>query len=408
MTKSVELIFNNYINNLNSVNLYFNKFGKLATSEDENITDSTSKILFETLNEYQDKIDKVQEKFGDNNEELIKFSQRHLRKVSQKLKKRKNLSAKNYEILSNSSFLMLNNYFEYLITDLLSYYYNKYSNSLNEKEFKFTLKELSEYESIDEAIKDLIVKEVETLILDKSFSELLQHFEDKLKISLEKDLIKWENIIEIRERRHLIVHNSSIVNKKYIVRTKNPYNFKIGDTISIDKIYFLNCLKEFKLAGQLLLFNCWGNWDKDKIDEAINEIMIQSYEDLLAKNYEIVLKTCKYAEIIIPKNNVQEDFLLRIKINYAIALKRTNSPKLNEILKAIKVGTATPIFKIAHKILSNDFENIENEIKKAIILEEINKDQYLEWPIFEEIRNMNVVDEKILKLFEEFDYEEKS
>ena len=90
-------------------------------------------------------------------------------------------------------------------------------------------------------------------------------------------------------------------------------------------------------------------------DEAINEIMIQSYEDLLAKNYEIVLKTCKYAEIIIPKNNVQEDFLLRIKINYAIALKRTNSPKLNEILKAIKVGTATPIFKIAHKILSNDF-----------------------------------------------------
>lgn len=166
-------------NNLNSVNLYFNKFGKLATSEDENITDSTSKILFETLNEYQDKIDKVQEKFGDNNEELIKFSQRHLRKVSQKLKKRKNLSAKNYEILSNSSFLMLNNYFEYLITDLLSYYYNKYSNSLNEKEFKFTLKELSEYESIDEAIKDLIVKEVETLILDKSFSELLQHFEDK-------------------------------------------------------------------------------------------------------------------------------------------------------------------------------------------------------------------------------------
>ena len=144
MNKSVESIYNNYINNLNSVNLYFNKFGKLASSEDENIADSSTKILFDTLNDYQQKIEKVQEKYGENREEIIKVSQRHLRKVTQKLKKRKYLSAKNYEILSNSSFLMLNNYFEYLLTDLLSYYYNKYSNSLNEKEFKFTLKELSE------------------------------------------------------------------------------------------------------------------------------------------------------------------------------------------------------------------------------------------------------------------------
>ena len=249
----------------------------------------------------------------------------------------------------------------------------------------------------------MIIKEIEALILEKSFSELLQHFEDKLKISLEKELIKWDNIIEIRERRHLIVHNSSIVNKKYIVRTKNPYNFKIGDVIPIDKTYFLNCLKEFKLAGQLLLFNCWGNWDKDKIDEAINEIMIQSYEDLITRNYEIVLKTCKYAEVIIPKNNAQEDFLLRIKINYAIALKRTNNSKLNEVLKSIKIGTATPIFKVAHKILSNDFDNIESEIRKAIVLEELSKEQYLEWPIFEEIRNMNIIDKKILKLFDEIE-----
>jgi len=401
MIESVESIFNNYISNLNSVNLYFNKFGKLATNEDESINDTSNKLLINTLTEYTDKVEEIKKEKGEDDEAILKFSKRHLRKVMQKLKKRRSLSPKNYEILSNSSFLMLNNYFEYLLTDLLSYYYNKYSSSLNEKEFKFTLKELSEYESINEAIKDLITKEVETLILEKSFSELLQHFTDKLKISLEKDLIKWENIIEIRERRHLIVHNSSIVNKKYIVRTNNPYNFNIGDKVSVDKTYFLNSLKEFKLAGQLLLFNCWGNWDKDKADEAINEIMTQSYEDLVEKNYDVVLKTCKYAEAIIPKNNEQEDFLMRIKMNYAIALKRTNDPKLSEVLKTIKVGTATPIFKAVFKILSNDYEDLEKEIKNAIILEELDKEKYLEWPIFEEIRNMDVLDEKIVSMFQE-------
>ncbi|QIY92324.1 hypothetical protein [Chryseobacterium gallinarum] len=399
MIESVESIYNTYISNLSSVNLYFNKFGKLATSEDENINETSSKLLFDTLDEYQDKIEKIKLEVGEDQEKLIKLSHRHLRKVAQKLKRRTSLSPINYEILSNSSFLMLNNYFEYLLTDLLSYYYNKYSNSLNEKEFKFTLKELSEYESIQEAIKDLIVKEVESLILEKSFNDLLSHFEDKLKISLEKKLIKWDNIVEIRERRHLIVHNSSIVNKKYIVRTKNPFNFKIGDKITIDKIYFLNSLKEFKLAGQLLLFNCWGNWDKDKVTEAINEIMVQSFEDLKSKNYDLVSKTCAYAENIIPKNSEQEDFLLRIKMNYALALKRTNDKKLQDVLKTIKVGTATPIFKVAFKILSNDFEEIEQDIKKAIVLEELNQDQYLEWPLFEELRNNNSKDSVIMEYF---------
>ncbi|WP_250252989.1 hypothetical protein [Chryseobacterium sp. Marseille-Q3244] len=398
MIESVESIYNNYIDNLNSVSLYFNKFGKLATSEDENINDTSGKMFNDAFNEYQAKIEEVKFENGENQEEILKISQRHLRKLAQRLRKRNNLSPKNYEILSNSSFLMLNNYFEYLLADLLSYYYNKYSNSLNEKEFKFTLKELSEYESINEAIKDLIVKEIETLILEKSFNELLVHFEDKLKIPLEKNLVNWNSIIEIRERRHLIVHNSSTVNKKYIVRTKNPYNFNIGDKITIDKIYFLNSLKEFKLAGLLLLFNCWGNWDKDNINRAINEIMVQSFEDLNLKNYDTVAKICKYAEVIIPKNSEQEDNLLRIKINHAIALKRTNNPKLSEILKTIKVGTATPIFKVAHKILCGDFNDIDSEIKKAIILEELNKDQYLEWPIFEEVRNITDIDTKVMTL----------
>lgn len=398
MNESVESIYNNYIDNLNSVNLYFNKFGILASSEDKNITGNSDKIFNEAILEYQTNVEKIKNEVGENPEQVLKFSQRHLRKLVQKFKKRNNLSPKNYEILSNSSFLMLNNYFEYLLSDLLSYYYNKYSSSLNEKEFKFTLKELSEYESIDEAIKDSIKREVETLILEKSFNDLLNHFEDKLKISLEKKLINWDIIIEIRERRHLIVHNSSIVNKKYIVRTKNPYKFNLGDNITIDKTYFLNSLKEFKLAGQLLLFNCWGSWDKDRVTEAINEIMVQSFEDLKMKNYDTASKTCKYAEIIIPKNDEQENYLLRIKINHAIALKRTNDPKLTEILKTIKTGTITPIFKVARKILSNDFIDLEIEIKKAISLEELNKDQYFDWPLFEDVRNNDNLNEKVLEL----------
>lgn len=397
---NVESIYNNYFENLNSVKLYFNKFGNLASGEDESIKEKSKESFDEALVEIKEEIERVKNNDKENNTLTKEEVETFLNKFAKKLIKIPRISPKNYEILSRSSFLMLNNYFEYLIADLLSYYYNKFKNSLNEKEFKFTLKELNEYDSIEEATKDLIVKEVESLIIDKSFNDLLEHFENKLSISLEKDLIKWSEIIESRERRHLIVHNSSIVNKKYISRTKNPFNYKIGDVVNISKDYFLKSWSQFKLAGQLLIFNCWGNWDKDNIDIAIYQIMMQTFDDLNTKNYDLVCKTCKYSEQIDPKNEDQEDYLLRIKFNNAISLKKQNQDsEVKKVLKNIKVGTATPIFKIAHNILNDKHDDLEELFRQAIVVDKLSIDSYLEWPIFDFVREIEEINKKLIKTF---------
>jgi len=400
---NVQSIYNTYFDNLNSVKIYFNKFGTLATGEDDSIKEKSQEFFDSVLADLNIETEKratISEE--QKNGKLAEIEAREfLRKFAKKFKNIPKISPKNYEILSRSSFLMLNNYFEYLIADLLTYYYNKFKNSLNDKEFKITLKELNEYETVEEATKNLILKEVESIIVEKTFDQLLLHFEEKLSISLENELIKWDKIIELRERRHLIVHNSSVINKKYISRTKNPFNFNIGDTVHIDNEYFINAWKEFKIAGQLLILNCWGNWDKDNIDNAIYEIMIQTYEDLKSKQYDIVCKTCKYSEQIIPKNDTQEDYLLRIKVNNAISLKKQNKKtELNKVLKSMKVGTATPIFKICYKILKDDHSDLADYFRKSILLEELNVDYYMEWPIFDFVRNKEDLNSELLKTFE--------
>lgn len=399
---NVESIYDAYFENLNSVKLYFNKFGNLASGEDESIKEKSKEFLEQTIAEISEEMERAKNNDKDDETRTKKEKEVFLKKIARKFRKQPKISPKNYEILSRSSFLMLNNYFEYLIADLLSYYYNKYKNSLNEKEFKFTLKELNEYETIDEATKDLIVKEVESLIIEKSFNELLEHFENELSISLEEEIIKWDEIIEIRERRHLIVHNSSIVNKKYISRTKNPYKYQIGDIVHIDKDYFLKSWSKFKLAGQLLIFNCWGNWDKENADKAVSQIMIQTFEDLKSKNYDLVCKTCKYSEQIEPRNENQEDCILRIKVNNAISLKKQKKDyELKKILKKIKVGTATPIFKIAHNILSDKYDDLEELFAQAIVVDKLNIDSYMEWPIFDFVREKDEINKKLIKTFEE-------
>ncbi|AEE19619.1 hypothetical protein [Dokdonia sp. 4H-3-7-5] len=397
--ENVQSIFFSYNENLNSVKLYFSKFGNLATGEDDNIKESFESFFEEVVEDLESNKKTVLNPETDTEEEVI--DDEYIKKALSLFRKRPNISPRNYEILSRSSFLMLNNYFEYLLTDLLSYFYNKYQNSLDEKEFRLTLKELNEFETIEEATKNLILKEVESIIVEKTFNELLIHFEKQLSISLENDLINWNKIIEIRERRHLIVHNSSIVNKKYITRTGNPYDFKIGEPIHVQKDYFENSCNELKIAGQLLLFNCWGKWDKDNIDNAIYQIMLQTFEDLKFKNNDAVRRMCEYSNQIIAKNENQEDYLFRIKVNHAIALKKSKSNKdLAKVLKTMKVGTATPIFKIAFKILNDDHKDLSGLFKKAVVMEELNREFYLEWPIFDFVRiNETELHKELLQTF---------
>src|SRR5690606_37104281 len=117
------------------------------------------------------------------------------------------------------------------------------------------------------------------------------------------------------------------------------------------------------------------------------QIMIQTFEDLNSRNYDLVCKTCKYSEQIEPKNEDQEDYLLRIKVNNAISLKKQNKDnEVKKALKRIKVGTATPIFKIAHNILSDKHEDLEELFTQAIVVDKLSIDSYLEWPIFDFVR----------------------
>src|SRR5690606_802691 len=142
-------------------------------------------------------------------------------------------------------------------------------------------------------------------------------------------------------------------------------------------------------------------WDKDNIDNAIYQIMIQTFEDLNSRNYDLVCKTCKYSEQIEPKNEDQEDYLLRIKVNNAISLKKQNKDsKVKKILKKINVGNANPSFKIDKNILSHKHEDLEELFTLAIIVDKLNIDSYLDWPIFDFVREKDEINKVLLKPFE--------
>jgi hypothetical protein len=390
---TVEKILKGFKKNLFGIEYYYDKFGNLAHGVDLDEVKKSGQYIDACFKEIGFDPKKSKTELAEK-----KIPSDKVMMLFQKLKKQPKISAKNYEILSRSSFLMLNNYFEYLLSDLLSYHYNKFQKSLNEKKFNLALKEINEYETIEEVTKALITKEVESMMVEMSFDELLEHFHSTLEIDNEKDIINWDIIRECRERRHLIVHNSSMVNKKYILRTKNPLNLKMGEIVHVDKDYFTKACKEFHIAGLLLSYNSWGKWDKEEATEAVYSMLVDSFELLKQKDYDFVSRLTTYTQKIEARDEYQEDFLLRIKVNRLIALKKlADSNNLSKELKKIKAGTVSPVFKLAIAILSDKHDNIIDLVKQAKAINELDLNKYKEWPIYDFIRDISDINTKIEK-----------
>lgn len=426
----IKAVFQQFIQNVESIEIFFEKLSLRAIEEDQTIIDAKKKY-FENLlrssfgeeaaQKFSNEIDKTPHKdfnirFADkeevddleNDDDLDEDSvagalnEDLYNSFIYKLFKAPKIQTKNFEILSSSTFLILNNYFEFLFADLLTFHFTNNKNLIEEKNITISLNELKNYSNIEEAYDEILFKEVEKLLLDLTFDEIKNYFK-KLGVSLAEEIIKWDFINEIRERRHLIVHNNSVVNKKYLAKTDNYLPLKVGESVKVNEDYLKQAIDEIQIAGVILIMNCWGKWQKDSATDAIIEMLNFSFDLLKKSKFSQVIKICEYVDCNIkPRNDDEEDCVLKTKFNYCIALKKTGQiQKLDKKLKDIRTSTLTPIFKIAKHILSNQNQEAISLFAQAIIVDEFIIDHYLEWPIFEDLRNDEELNKMAISKFQQ-------
>ena len=389
-------IFENFVQNIESVETFFKKLAMKALEEDKSSLENRTKYYEDSIKEiFGEEVLKkflklLDDNINDQNAERELFTSISKEKYAYlllKIDEAPKLRDKNFEILASGAFITLNNYFEFLFADLLTYYFINNKNQIEEKNISISLSELKNYSTIDEAYNEILFKEVEKLLIDLNFEEIKKYFQS-LKVGLSEEFVDWNYINEIRERRHILVHNNSIVNKKYITKSGNPFNLAIGDTAKIKVKYFQKAIDEIRIAGILLIMNSWGKWEKNTTTEAIVELLTTSFELLKQKKYLITTKVCEYVETHIkPLNDNEDNCVLRSKFNHCIALKRLGEKeacqkKLNEI----RISTLSPIFRIVNHILKDEFNEGILLFKQAIIVDEFSIADYLEWPIFDELR----------------------
>lgn len=390
------MIHLSYKANLQGLKIFVSNVAPVATKHDRISIQETRKKL--------DRLFKVsgikKGKTRPNKEEKINGEK--LSQIYDILKGLPILTSPQVELLYRSSFVMLLSYFDYLISDLIRYFYRLFPGSLSDKELSITLNELKLCGDLTEAMDYIVNKEVDKVLYD-NLEDQKKYFKNYLKIDVKEEIIDWNKIKEAIERRNIIVHNNSKINRRYLENVDLSFapemkkDLKEGNEISINENYFNSVYDELLIAGIILLECCSRKWKKDDINQ-MDQILIEVIYDLLleekwslAERLGLFSKQCDVAN---------ERNRLYLDINYCQSLKwQGKKDELEEGLKKFDMSTLSPKYVCALSALKGDKDYFYKNIEKAIIVDNMKEKDFMEWPLFRELREDREYKENIRTAF---------
>lgn len=290
-------------------------------------------------------------------------------------------------ILRRSALITLASHFEFLITELLHSYYLLYPQALPAEERVLSLADLKELGSIEDAENYLIEKEIDSLLRD-TIDKQLDYFSSKrIKVNLEQLTTHRNRLVEIFQRRNLIVHNDGIVNKIYLSRVPKELlneEMEIGKRLDVSEDYLNQAIETIYLSGVKLTQLCWRKWQKDSIETAESVYINLLYESLQEHQYDFIKALQDFSLTL----DYTSDRNKRVAIiNHAIALRELNQPDdLNKLLGVLDWSSCSLEFRAALFAIKGEKENLFRILPKAIAAKEIQKFHLEEWPLFEPFR----------------------
>jgi hypothetical protein len=385
---NLSTIHDSFVKNLESLKFFVNNISPIAKKQDIGLLRDSKELIERFLELGGIDMDKL--KLKNKTEVKLKFKNKEeYKRAVSFLKRIPKLPPINAELLYKSSFVMLTSYFDFLTSDLVSYFYKTYPDSLSGRDLVIGLNELKLSSDLNDAVSYIINKEVEN-VLYKNLEDQINYFKNNLKIDCRESIINWNVIKEGVERRNIIVHNNSLINKRYLkninkdsLKEKDD-SLKEGKRIDVTQDYFLKIFYEIFIAGVIMIQCCWRKWQKEDISIADGYLNNTLFDLLSKENWPEAERLGFFARTI---NTHDDATKLMLEINYLQALKWQNKNiDLNKELNKIDSSNLDHLFLLGIYALKSDRVSFYKNINKAIITKNLKEESFMEWPIFREFR----------------------
>ncbi|HXO37179.1 MAG TPA: hypothetical protein VN872_01000, partial [Candidatus Acidoferrum sp.] len=249
----------------------------------------------------------------------------------------------------------------------------------------------------------IVEKEIESL-LRKSHTEQIEWLEKKFDIKLRVDLPIWPTFVELTERRNLCVHNNAVVSRQYIDICKKHNvdigNIELGEHLKVTPKYFSTAYKAIFEIGVKLGQVLWRKAVPGQALDTDNSLLGITYSLLTEERYDLAQVLLNFADTTLQKRHANEMARIAFLINRALAYYLDgNKAECTRILNTQDWTATSDAFRLAERILNDDFESACDLMEKIGDTKFPHKADYLHWPLFAEFRKTPLFKETFSRVF---------
>lgn len=296
------------------------------------------------------------------------------------------------ELLYKNAFIGLLSSVEWFYSQVLHYFYDKHPEAAGIKKKTMTLEELKSFSSVEDAEKYLIDNKIEE-IFRGGFDGWMDLLKEEVKLKMPYVRPFFDDLMEVYQRRNLVVHNGGIINSIYISKVSESAreSHKIGDKLKITSEYLETAICKLHIVFTLIAAELWKKLEPEDEHRA-NILNSIAYKNMMQKRWLV-------AEWI--SNFIKDDEKLKSRVktvgqlNYWLCLKNKGNKVLvdGEIAKA-DFSDKSLRYQLAISALTENKEEFFELLPETLRTKSLEIDELIEFPIFEEMRN--------LKEFEDF------
>lgn len=286
--------------------------------------------------------------------------------------------------LLKSSLISLLSTVEWFFSQVLHFYYDKYPDSAGIKKKTLSLENLKTFGDVKDAEKFLIDQKIEE-IFRGGFESWLSILKDEIKIKSELAYKQKNELIEIYQRRNLLVHNGGIVNSIYLTKVPEALreNIKIGDELEITKDYLEDSICKIHLVFTLIASEIWKKIEKksDDREEILNKIV---YSNLLENRWDIA---GGISEAIYKDTDIASAYRTVAQLNCWLCVKKEgNYEEIKKEVNKVDYSDKALRFQMGLWGLKEEKEKFFSNLENSIKTDELTVEDLLEFPIFQEMR----------------------
>jgi hypothetical protein len=230
--------------------------------------------LYQKHGEIADKLKKADQGENVENEKTdeklisIELSEKQVETLVNVITQRVEIIDKYPPLLINMAFIYLVALFDAFLTDIFAAVLIEKPEALKSNK-QLTYDKILELQQKGELVEFMARREINELSY-KSMADQSSYYKNKFSINLADSGVELVTLIEIREKRNLLVHNNGIVNDKYIEKV-NCTTYKLGERVEITFDDWSACKEQLDSVAAFVHKSVLEKFVKDNNEENLAE-----------------------------------------------------------------------------------------------------------------------------------------